>query len=118
MIPVNPGDCFCESAEEGAAFGLLGLMTGLSEDLWCAGWLDDLEDLWCAGWLDDLEYILWDGSPDRPLGLGVLTGRQRKLRRILSEECDGWWIWKDGNPKFVSLEWWRAHLVSGGRDEA
>jgi hypothetical protein len=106
VIPVNPGDCFCESAEEGSAFGLLGLMTGLSEDLWC------------AGWLDDLEYILWDGSPDQPLGLGVLTRRQRKLLRMLSEECAGWWIWKDGNPKFVSLEWWRAHLVSRGREEA
>lgn len=31
MIPCNVDEAFCDTAEEGAALGLLGLMTGISE---------------------------------------------------------------------------------------
>jgi hypothetical protein len=102
VIPVNPGDCFCESAEEGAALGLLGLMTGLSEEYFC------------AGWIKDLEYWLWRAVSNQSFGMGKISERQAELLRLLSEECDGWWIWEADNPKFVSLEWWRAHLLARG----
>ena len=98
MIRVNPSECFCDSAEDGAALGLLGLMTGLSEAYFC------------AGWLDELEYRLWRAKPNQPFGAGEITARQAELLRLLSEESHGWWIWADGEPTFVSLDWWRAHL--------
>jgi hypothetical protein len=34
-IAVSPGEG-CESAAEGAALDLLGLMSGISEEYWCA----------------------------------------------------------------------------------
>ena len=43
VTPRSPYDLYCELAEEGAAAGLLALMTGLSEEYWCASWLIDLE---------------------------------------------------------------------------
>lgn len=34
---------FCGDGSEGARWGLLALMTGLSEACWVAGWMDGLE---------------------------------------------------------------------------
>lgn len=101
MIPVNPSDCFCDLAEEGAALGLLGLMTGMSEENWC------------AGWMVGMEYSLWGCAAGDGFGMNAITERQAALLRLLAEECDGWWIYVKGvGPKFVRLEWWRTHLSS------
>ncbi len=48
------------------------------------------EEYWCAGWLSGLEYILWD----------ALTGRKKDIcgpeeiaeLKYLSEKCGGWII--------------------------
>lgn len=101
MIPVNPDDCFCDLAEEGAALGLLGLMTGLSEELWC------------AAWMSDTEYRLWNVTPGTGWGMGEITDRQATLLRLLSEECDGWWFYEAGKgPKFIRREQWIERMNS------
>jgi hypothetical protein len=68
----------CETAAEGAALGLLGLMSGISEEYWC------------AGWLNGLEFDLWNAQANGRYGQGAITERQAKLLRLLSEECEGW----------------------------
>ncbi len=107
MIPVEPHNVFCDLAEEGAALGLLGLMTGISEEYWC------------AGWMSGLEFSLWQAAQSGPMsyGQGHITERQATLLRLLSEESDGWWRWIDdtrdaskSGARFVRLDDWRAHL--------
>jgi len=91
----------CESSAEGAALGLLGLMSGISEEYWC------------ASWLHGLEFDLWKAATDANYGRGRISERQAKLLQLLSEECDGWWHWKESeadNPKFVSLVEWQEIL--------
>jgi hypothetical protein len=100
MNAINPGER-CESPAEGAALGLLGLVSGISEECWC------------ASWLDGLEFDLWKAATNVNYGQGRITERQAKLLRLLSEECDGWWCWKGDetdNPQFVSLAEWRGIL--------
>jgi hypothetical protein len=96
VLSASPNNCFCDSTGEGAALGLLGLMTGLSEEHYC------------AAWVEDLEYLLWKVQPGQPFGLGEITERQAQLLRLLSAECDGWWVWGNDRPKFVALDCWRA----------
>lgn len=93
MIPCNAHDAFCDAADEGAALGLLGLMTGISEEFWC------------AGWMDGLEFSLWNAPPGMSYGTGTITERQSQLLKLLSEECDGWWHWNDG-AKFIRMADW------------
>ena len=90
----------CDTSE-GASYGLLGLMAGISEEYWCASWLTGLElSLWQARNSDE----------DYHFGQGVVTERQRRLLRDLSEEAGGWWTYGDNGPKFVRLEEWKASL--------
>ena len=90
---------FCDLAEDGAKYGLLCLMTGISEEFWC------------AGWMMGLEYSLWNAAAGN--GQGRFTDRQVTLLKLLAEEADGWWVWskKDGKPHFVRLETWREMLA-------
>ena len=106
MIPCNPNDVFCDGADEGAALGLLGLMTGISEENWC------------AGWMSGLEFSLWEArAGERCYGMGVITERQSQLLKLLSEECDGWWRWDDG-PKFVRRSVWLKMIPTSPPPEA
>jgi hypothetical protein len=94
-------DClYCDLASEGAQLGLFALMAGISEECWC------------AGWMSGNEFALWKVKPDTQYGQGVITERQARLLELLSEECDGWWMWEDG-PKFVSREKFAAHIKTG-----
>ena len=99
-MDINPGER-CDSAAEGAARGLLGLISGISEEYWYAGWLT------C------LEFDLWDVQAGSKYGHGIVTERQVTLLRLLSEECEGWWHWKEDadNPQFISLDEWRTILA-------
>lgn len=64
------------------------------------------EECWCAGWLIGLEHILWE----------AVTGKQTKIcspeeiehLRYLSEKCGGWIIWDDQatGEKFAPMEEW------------
>lgn len=109
MIPVDPNYIMCDAPEEGAAMGLLGLMTGLSEELFC------------ASWLVGLEHSMWEirQGGDRHFGMGQVSDRQAQLLLLLSEECDGWWIWNDkSGPVFVRLDVWKAKLAIPATDDA
>ncbi len=88
----------CDTADEGAALGLLGLMLGLSEECWC------------AGWMSGTEHALWRIEAGQGWGQCEITERQATLLRLLSEECDGWWYYEDG-PKFIRLEAWKTKLL-------
>lgn len=82
-----------------------------SLDVASAEKLEDLmsdisEDRFCAGWLVGIEYMLWppalgDHDPDR------------KLLLRLSEKSGGWWIWSsnkdepcDSGEVFVTIDEW------------
>lgn len=82
-----------EAPEDGAAIGLLAMMKGISE--WG----------WCAGWMSGIEYDLWRAEAGAGIGQQTLTERQATLLRLLSEECDGWWYWDNGE-KFISRSKW------------
>jgi hypothetical protein len=99
---MNADGMFCEDAEEGARWGLLGLMTGISEERWCAGWMRDLEtQLWRARNGETFE-----GGPS------IVTQRQADLLRLLSEEAGGWWAFDDTHgPIFLPMEEWLRRLA-------
>lgn len=100
-----PEAMYASDPREGAAYGLFALMTGLSEGLYCAGWLIGLErSLWAAT-MQDKPF---------PFGQGEITYAQITLLRLLSEEAGGWRHWPEGadGPVFVALEDWRR--IAGG----
>jgi len=68
---------------------------------------DISEDVWCAGWLIDLEYILWDAiTRERPDWCGREEIEQLKS---LSQRCNGWIGWdKERGRRFVRMEDWRG----------
>ncbi len=68
------------------------------------------EDLWCAGWLTGTEHALWkmvQGGP-REWGMGEVSQRQVDLLRLLSEEAEGWIIYGANGPHFVPIDEWKA----------
>lgn len=99
MIPCSPHNAFCDAADEGAALGLLGLMTGLSEEHWC------------AGWITGLEFALWEVPAGARFGMGLVTERQSLLLKLLSEECDGWWHWQDDEAQFIRRADWIERIA-------
>jgi len=54
------------------------------------------QDHYCAGWMDGLEFILWkfvkEGSKDQEYGMGVIKGSTILRLKELSEEAGGWWV--------------------------
>lgn len=69
---------------------LLELMSEISEEEFCAGWLDGLEfDLWAA--VHDRDHA------DAP----VLPSADVAMLRGLSDECGGWWV----HVSTVGREW-------------
>ena len=62
------------------------------------------EDTYCAGWLIDLEYRLWAALHDEP-GAFPLNEQEREALRWLSQACGGWIYWDDG----LKNEAWIAH---------
>jgi hypothetical protein len=91
---------------EAAAQGLLALMGGISERFMC------------ASWLTNLEYALWEcRESGQSAQFPEITQRQCALLRLLSDECDGWWMYSLYQPEsddppveFVSLDTWRKHI--------
>ena len=81
---------------------LAGLMSGISEGYYCAGWLIDLEfSLWAVVVGDDPNYF----------GFGGLSEREIKNLRELSRRIDGWIVWNDGRED-NSDEWRRIVPMS------
>ena len=64
------------------------------------------EERWCAGWLYNLEYMLWDVAIGKRRD--VCSLEEAEQLKYLSEKCGGWIIW-DGQEKdttFVPIEEW------------
>ncbi len=73
--------------QDAAKDQLRQLMSDLSEEYWCAGWLSGLEkDLWERAFLGKHN----EDFGNRPIDLGDLE----KLRSI-ARNTNSWWIWDD-----------------------
>ncbi|MBI2091343.1 MAG: hypothetical protein HYT78_21825 [Deltaproteobacteria bacterium] len=91
--------------EEKITAGLLRkVMSGISEDYWC------------AGWLHDLEYVLWDAVIGKRKG--ICSPEEVEQLKYLSEKCGGWVIWDEQvkDERFVPMkEWLRLYEARGAK---
>lgn len=73
---------------------LVKLMSGISEESWC------------AGWLHNLEYILWDAVRGRRQG--ICSPEEIEQLKYLSEKCRGWIIWDEQakGERFLPIQDW------------
>jgi len=67
------------------------------------------EDVWCAGWLVDLEHILWSVIHEENHYMRHYIDQKTRDELLeLSKKCGGWIRW-DGKKKtevFVPMEKW------------
>jgi hypothetical protein len=71
------------------------LMSDISEDAYCAGWMMDLEfDLWRAA----------NSPKPYPYGMMMLDEERHRLKR-LAEEAGGWWTFDDDRDFCPMNEW-------------
>ena len=76
------------------------------------------EEAWCAGWMDGLEYALWQAVVQGPYryGMLVLTPEHVTELRSLSAACGGWIIWGQRGTEFIPASEWHQlyaqHLQS------
>jgi hypothetical protein len=92
-------------------------LEGLSEEARIAAELlqrlmsDISEETWCAGWLSDLEYLLWDAvAGERPDWCGPEIPKQL---RFLSDRCGGWMVWdKERGQEYLPLDDWLSRYAS------
>ena len=71
------------------------------------------EDAYCAGWLIDLEYRLWAALHDEP-GAFPLNGQEREALRWLSQACGGWIYLDDGlkDEVWISRKAWAKRYAA------
>lgn len=84
------------------------------------------EDCWCAGWMDGNEYALWDAlkTGDRTYDMSLMDERLLEDCEALSEEIGGWIEWRDDEhglpigswgPYFIAMPEWMEKF---GKDKA
>jgi hypothetical protein len=64
------------------------------------------EDYWCAGWMHGLEYTLWEAVTGKRTG--VCSPEEIEQLKYLSEKCGGWIVWDEQSKgeKFVPMQEW------------
>ena len=64
------------------------------------------EERWCAGWMSKLEHMLWDAGTGRRENL--CTPEEIEQLKVLSGKCAGWIIWDEQakNKRFVPMQDW------------
>lgn len=68
------------------------------------------EDCYCAGWMDGLEFVLWEsiygGSHD--YGIGQITDDDIETLKELSQACGGWYYWEEdaSDAAFIPIGEW------------
>lgn len=72
---------------------------------------DISEECYCAGWMHGNEYRLWDAitnpNDDRIYGFTKINDEQIERLRDLSRKLDGWVVWDDEvGERFVTIEEW------------
>jgi hypothetical protein len=88
---------------------------------------DISEDCYCAGWMSGNEYRLWRAvaDPSDDLGYGMQTIDRSNVRALqhLSDRAGGWIYWHDDDwepglpsshwgPRCMSLDKWMAHVAA------
>lgn len=67
------------------------------------------EQSYCAGWMDGLEYVLWSAVVNGPREYGFLEITDQHVARLkeLSKACGGWIIFDDERGEtFVPIDAW------------
>jgi hypothetical protein len=69
---------------------------------------DISQEYYCAGWLGGLEYYLWDAITNGVTETFRLADERKKALLTLSKKCKGWVVYNDKsyNREFVSLKRW------------
>jgi hypothetical protein len=64
------------------------------------------EESWCAGWMHNLEYMLWDVVTGRREG--ICSPEEIEQLKYLSEKCCGWIIWDEQvkGESFIAMQDW------------
>lgn len=64
------------------------------------------EERWCAGWMQSLEYVLWDAVTGRREG--ICSPEEIEQLKYLSEKCGGWIVWDEQakGERFVPMQDW------------
>lgn len=93
--------------DKGAAMLLLDIMSDISEEYYC------------AGWLVDLEYMLWHAveTEERSFGFGEIPNHQIEAMKEYASACGAWWVFSEefkGNI-LVPLDEWRKIYESHER---
>jgi hypothetical protein len=67
------------------------------------------EECWCAGWLSGTEYDLWDAIKDTSnpyeWGLCDIPEEMRRELKPLSDRCNGWIVCHE-DLEFVQMDEW------------
>jgi hypothetical protein len=75
---------------------------------------DISEECYCAGWMAGLEFAIWRALKDGNLWYGQSEMDKEKLLRIkeLSEETGGWIVWWDEeNEEGLCIEEWGERFM-------
>ena len=72
---------------------------------------DISEDSWCAGWMDGLEFRLWQmvqDPEDNDYGMAIVSKEDIQTLQEISDEISGWIAWseKEGKKVFVPMDEW------------
>lgn len=70
---------------------------------------DISERAYSASWIDRLEFVLWHllTTNDKKIGRVMLSGAEKDVLRLLSNECGGWIIYDDiEEEEFVAFPRW------------
>jgi len=85
--------------------------------------MDLSEDYWCAGWMNNMEYVLWvcvvDPANCNFSPCGSLASEEIRQLKELSEEAGGWaWWHPEQGATFVELDAWQAEFARFREDPA
>ena len=105
-------DRFEQSLDAVAAAALAALISEISEECWCAGWLIDCEhSLWS---------MAQEPASDHQWGIGTVEAKDLVKLRALAIRCGGWVTWDEdyvGERWIAQAEWlplheaWKAELA-------
>jgi hypothetical protein len=71
---------------------------------------DISEEHWCAGWLDQTEFVLWRAVTTGHLKWGIAQIESARIEqlRMLSEQCNGWIVFDEVAGRiYVPLAEWQ-----------
>jgi hypothetical protein len=72
------------------------------------------EQAFCAGWMNGLEFALWEvvlGARER-YGFLAITAAHRETLRSLSEACSGWIVFAEEETAWVPLDEWKRRFAA------